>query len=100
MKFETWNFKFRRRRSEPQIKSLHRVVRAKTKTLHRTMRNVQQRRKICVIAVAEQQAISRHEPDELRKTFFDGVEIFKNVRVVKFQIVDDRDFRQVMDELA
>ena len=30
----------------------------------------------------------------------DRGEIFKNVRVIEFQVVDDRDLRQVMDELA
>ena len=64
------------------------------------MRDVQQRREVRVVAVAEQQAVARHEPDEMRKGFFDRGEIFKNIRVVEFEVVDDGDFRLVMDELA
>src|ERR1700722_3299433 len=36
----------------------------------------------------------------MREGFFYRVEIFKNVRVVEFEIVDDGDFRQIVDELA
>src|SRR5271170_1046840 len=100
MKFETGNFKFRRRRAKAQVEGLNGIIFAETEFFDRTMRHIEQRREICIIAIAEQQAVSRHEPDELRKTLLDGVEIFKNVRVIEFQIVDDGNFRQVMDELA
>src|SRR5260221_1010783 len=36
----------------------------------------------------------------MREGFFEWVEIFKNVRVVKLQVVNDGDFRLVVDELA
>ena len=100
MKLETWNFKFRRRRAETQIEGVNGIIFAEAEFLHRTMCDIQQRREVCLVAVGQQQAVSRNEPDEMRKCFFNRVEIFKNVRVVEFQIVDDADFRQVMDELA
>ena len=64
------------------------------------MSDVEQRRKVRIVAVAQQQAIARNQADEMRERFFDGVQIFKNVRVIEFEVVDDGDFRQVMDELA
>jgi len=36
----------------------------------------------------------------MREGFLDRVQIFKNIRVIEFQVIDDRNFRQVMDELA
>ena len=100
VKLEAGNFKLRRRRAETQVERMHGVVSAEAETFHRAMRHVQQRREIRVIAIAEQQAVARHQPDEMRKRFLHRVEIFKNVRVVEFQVVDDGDFRLVMDELA
>ena len=70
------------------------------KSLDGAISHVEQRRKIRVVAVAEQQAVARNQPDEMRERFFDRVQIFKNVRVIEFEVVDDGDFRQVMDELA
>ena len=64
------------------------------------MRHFEQRREIGVVAVAEQEAVARDEPDEMRERFLDRVQVFKNVRVIEFEVVDDADFRQVMDELA
>src|SRR5271154_5764475 len=100
MKFETRNLKFCRRRAKAQIKRLDRIIFAEAEFFYRAMRYVQQRREILFVAVAEQQTISRNQADEMREGFFDGFEIFKNVRVVEFEIVDDGDFRLVMDELA
>ena len=34
------------------------------------------------------------------KDFLIDVKVFKNVRVIEFKVVDNCDFRQVMDELA
>src|SRR5204863_9818092 len=36
----------------------------------------------------------------MRKCFLDRGDAFKNVRMVELQVVDDRHFRQVMDEFA
>jgi hypothetical protein len=65
MKLEAGNFKRRRRRAEVQVETLHGIFRAEAETLHRAMRNVQQRREIGVVAVAEQQTVARHEADEM-----------------------------------
>ena len=55
MKFEAGNLKFRRRRAETQIERLDGIIFAEAEFFHRTMRDVQQRREIRVVAVAEQQ---------------------------------------------
>jgi len=37
--------------------------------------------------IAEQQAVTRDESDEVRKRFFDGIEIFKNVGVIESRLL-------------
>ncbi len=64
------------------------------------MRHLEQRREVRVVAVAQQQAVARDDPDEMRERFFDGVQVVKNIRVIEFEVVDDADLRLVMDELA
>src|ERR1035437_1090509 len=100
VEFETGNFKLSRRWAETKVESMNGVVIAEAKALHRTMCDIQQRREVRIVAVAEQQAVARNQADEMRKSFFDRVEIFKNVGVIEFEIVDDGDFGLVMDELA
>jgi hypothetical protein len=65
VKFEAGNFEFRRRRAEFQVKPAHGVPLAQPETLHRAMGDVQQRREIHIIPVAEQEAIARHQADEV-----------------------------------
>src|SRR5262249_43489335 len=76
------------------------IVAAEPKFFDRTMRDIQERREVYVVAVAQQQAVARNELDEMREGFFYRVEVFKNVGVIELEIVDDADLRQVMNELA
>jgi hypothetical protein len=100
MKLEAGDFKFGRGGAKAQVEGLHGIVFAEAEFFHRTMGDIQQGGEVGVIAVAEQQAIAGDEADEMAEGFFDGGEVFKNVGVVKFEVVDDRDFGLVMDELA
>src|SRR5580765_5196489 len=59
-----------------------------------------QRRQVQIVAIAQQQAISWDEPDEMLERGFDRIEIREDIRVVEFEIIDDGDLGQVMDELA
>src|ERR1700685_2701082 len=54
MKLKTRNFKFCCRRAVTDIESMNRIIFAKTKSFHRAMCDVQEWRKIQIIAVAEQ----------------------------------------------
>src|SRR4051812_7447545 len=64
------------------------------------MSYVEQLREIRIITVGEQKTVARHEADEKFKLLFDRIQIFKNISVIELEIVDDRDFGQVMNELA
>src|SRR5437762_5930090 len=98
VKFETRNLKLARRRRQLQIECAHGVVIAEAKAFHRTMRDVEQQRHVGVVAVGQQPSVTRDEPDEMAERALDRREVVKDVRVVELQVVDDRDFRKVMDE--
>ena len=66
------------------------VFRAETEPFHGTMRHVQQGRDVRVIAVGQQLTVARDQVDEPLERGLDGRQIFKNIRVVELQIVDDR----------
>ncbi len=100
MKFKTGNFKFRRSRAEFQIERAKFIFITDTESLHRAMRDVQQRREICVVAIGEQQTVARNQIDEAFELKLDCRQILKNIGMIEFDVVDDRDFRQVMNELA
>src|SRR5256885_4502251 len=100
MKFEARYLEFCGRRPIPDVEGLHRIGFAQTKTLHRTMRHIQQRCEIGIIPIAEQQSIARNQPNEMFERGVDRFEAVKNIRMIEFDIVDDRDFWQVMNELA
>ena len=36
----------------------------------------------------------------MRERFFDRLQVLKNIRVIEFEVVDDRNLRQVMNKLA
>src|SRR5438477_47051 len=99
-KFEAGNFELRRGGSQVHIERAHRIGFAKAKTLHRTMRDVQQRSNIWIVAVGQQETIAGNQVDQALKGSLDRGQIFENVGMIKFQIVDDGNLRQVMDELA
>src|SRR5205814_8697042 len=100
VKLETRDLKLARRRRQLHIESAHRVVFAKAEPFHRTMRDVEQRRQVRVVAIGQQPSVPRDEPDEMAERALDRGEVVKNVGVVKFQIIEDSDFGQVMDELT
>ena len=64
------------------------------------MGHVQERCEVRVVAVREQLAVARDQVDEALERGLDRTHVLENVRVIKFQVVDDRDFRPVMNELA
>src|SRR5665213_565213 len=100
MKFETGNFKFGRGRPVTQIEGFDRVMLAQTKTFHRAMRNVEQWRQAGVVAVGQKLAIAGNKIDQAFERSLHRAEIFKYVRVVKFQIVDNDHFRHVVDKFT
>ena len=100
VELETRDFKLRRRRAVTQVEGVDGVAFTEAEPLDRTMRHFEQRGEVRVVAIAEQQAVAGNDPDEMRERFFDRVEVFKDVRVIELEVVDDADFRQVMDKLA
>src|ERR1700722_11860129 len=94
------DFKFAGGGSKIQVERLNRIVFAQTETFYGTEIDVEERREIWVISVSQQQAVAGDDPDEMRKRFLDGGEVFKNVRVIKLEIIDNRGFGLVVDELA
>ena len=51
------------------------------------------------VATGNQFSVGRHEIHETTKREFHGVEVFIDVRMIEFDVVDDSDFRQVVHEL-
>src|SRR5947199_8194923 len=100
VKLEAGNFKLRCRRRQLWIQPMHGVVLAEAEAFDRTMRHVEQRRKVQVVAIGQQQAVARNQPDEVLERRLDGGQVLENVGVVELQVVDDRDLRQVMNKLA
>src|SRR5277367_2877676 len=100
MEFETGNFKLARRRAVTQVEALDAVLFAQTKTFHRTMRDVEQRGQVWIITVGQELPVAGDKVDQALKGGLDGAEVFKNIRVIKFQVVEDDDFREVMDKFA
>ena len=70
VKLEAGNFKLRRRRAVADVERVDRIVFAEAEAFHRAMRHVQQRREIRVVAVGEQQAVARNQPDEMLERRF------------------------------
>src|SRR5206468_7153127 len=100
MELETRNFEFRGRWAVTDVERLHRIAFAEPEPLHRTVGDVQQWSKVGLVAVGQKQAVARNQADEMPKGSLDGLEIREDIGVIKFQVVDDRDFRQVVDKLA
>src|SRR6266853_3301900 len=98
MKFEAGDFEFSCCGPITHVESANRVRIAKAEAFHRTMRDVEQGRQIGVIAIRQQQAISRNQPDEMFEGSLDRIEIFENVRVIKFEIIDNGDLRQIVNK--
>ena len=64
------------------------------------MRHVEQRRQVGIIAIGQQQAVSRHQVDQPFKRGLDRSEIFKNIRVVVLHVIENGDLGQIMNKLA
>jgi len=69
MKFEAGDFKFGRGRAITNVEGVNGVIAGEAKFFHGTMRDVHQRGKIRVVAVAEEQAVARDQADEVREGF-------------------------------
>ena len=65
VELETRNLELGRSRSIADVESLHCVAFAKTKPLYRAMGHLQQRRQVPIIAIAQQQPVSRNQSDEM-----------------------------------
>ena len=100
MEFEAGDFKFGGGRAVAQIEGVNAAVLAQPETFDRAMRHVEQRGEIRVVAVGQKLAVARDEGDKPPEGGLDGGEIFENVGVIEFQVVDDDHFGQVMDEFA
>src|SRR6266496_83928 len=87
MKLCAGNLELTRRWAESHVGCPHPVALAETEAFHRTEIHVQQRREIRVVAVAEQQAVARHEPDEMAERLLNRREVGENVRVIELNIV-------------
>src|SRR5215813_11386792 len=64
------------------------------------MRHLEQRTQVGIVSVSYQRAVARDQTNEILEGGFDGLEIRKNIGMVKFQVIDNGNFRQVMNELA
>src|SRR5690349_9289474 len=51
------------------------------------------------VPTGDQLSVSRHEIHQTSKSQLHRIEIFVNIRMIEFDVVDDRDLRQVMHEL-
>ena len=87
-------------RAELEIEGAHRVGLAEAEAFHRAVRDVQQFGEVRVVAVAEELAVARDEPDEMREALLDGGEVVEDVGVIELEVVDNGDLGQIMDELA
>src|SRR5260370_7540530 len=100
VKFEAGNLKLGRGGSVANIEGLHGVAFAEAEAFDRAMSHIEKRREVRVVPVRQQQAVAGHQPDEVFESGLDGFEIFKNVGVVEFEVVEDGRLGQVVDELA
>src|SRR5437868_142995 len=76
------------------------VVHAQTEARNGTVLNTEERRDVVVVPIGEKQAVARDEVDQAFEGGLDNGEIFEDVGVVEFQIIDDDGFWKVMDEFA
>ena len=72
VELEAGNLELGRRRPVADVEGLDGVAFAQAEALHRAMRHVEQRREVRVVAVAQQQAVARDEPDEMPEGRLDG----------------------------
>src|SRR5580765_5364787 len=100
MEFEAGDFKLGCSRPVPHVERTDCVGITKPKAFHRTMCDVEQWRQITVVSVCQKQSVARNQPNEMFKGGLDRIEIFENIRMVEFKVIDDGDFGQVMNELA
>src|SRR5215472_2561 len=82
------------------IKRLHSISFIKAETFHGTMRHMQQRRQVRVVAIAQQQAIAWNQPDKVFEGRLNRFQVSENVRVIELQVVNDGNLGQVMNEFA
>src|SRR6185369_10345046 len=77
------------------------VVRlAQAEALDRAMLDSEQWFEIRIVAIGQQQAITRNEVDKTLERGVNGGEVFENAGVIELNIVDDRNLGQVMHKLA
>ena len=80
VELEAGNLELGRRRAVADVEGLDGVAFAQAEAFHRAMRHVEQRREVRVVAVAQQQAVARDEPDEMLEGGLDGVEVSRRCR--------------------
>src|SRR5882672_4846406 len=100
MEFETGDFEFSRSRAVPDVEGLNGIALAEAEPLHGTVRNIEKRGEVPIVAIAKKEAVARNEPDEMFEGGFDGFEVGEDVGVVELEIVDEGDLGEVMDEFA
>src|ERR1043165_7946060 len=99
VEFEARNFKFRGGGAEPEIEGAHRVVFAKPELFHGTMGDIKKKGNVRVVSIREKLAVARDKIDHPFERKLDGLEVLEYVRMIELEVVDDRDLREVMDEL-
>lgn len=100
VKFKAGDFKLAGGRTATDIEPVDAIVISQPETLDRTMIDVKQRREIGVIAIGQELASARHQVDKTLESGLDGGEVVKNVGVIELQIIDNDNFRKVMQEFA
>src|SRR5689334_21291400 len=100
MELEAGDFKFRGGGSEFDVEGSEGVGLAQSKTLDGAGRAFQERRELGIVAVGQQEPVARNEANQATEGRLDGGEVLENVGVIEFEIIDDGDLGQVMDELA
>src|SRR5688572_10109711 len=99
-KLEAGNLKLRGRRRQLEIESVNAIVLAQSKALHGAMRHVEQRRDVRIVAIGEKLAVARNDIDEPLERRLDRGKILEDIGMVKLNIINNDNLREVMDKLA
>ncbi len=100
VKLEAGKLEFGCGRGEFDTEGADAVGLAEAEAFNWAMVDVQERRKVRIIAIGQEQPVAGnqlHEPLERR---LDRSQVFEDIRVIELKIVEDRHLGKVMDKLA
>src|SRR5579883_308653 len=88
VKLEAGDLKLRGCGTISQVESLNGVAIRETKAFDRTVSHIQQRGEVGIVTVTQEQPVARDEADKMLKRGFNGIEGWKDIGVIKLQVVD------------